>query len=226
MPTKRITKRVPAKARAKHRATTREAARLGRVNGGFVDEAFPVDAVHAVTSRVGVDAAAFDQFLGPRIGRYRCMQESSDSFPQVSEELNHIDKLVRDIDDLRTRISNLPPMTDAEVSLACWRRNKDTFSDLPRRIEADLLEVRTLLWIAEREIEPRAGKPGRARSSNRDSLLHDVAEKLLQLGVQSKGCAGAGAADVLRACGIPAPDDPKEVGRIIQRWKKSMKGEK
>lgn len=201
-------KKPTKKDAAKAASDPRRDARLGWNSGGWIDESFPEEKVAGVIQEFaqGLDLAQFCRWFGGAIGRYRMMQDSADTTPSTSEELAHIEKLLVDIESVSDRITNLPPHTDAEVSLACWKAYRDTYDALPNRIAADLIKVRTLLWAAERALEPHLGKRGRKAASNRDALLTRTAEKLLELGLTGKGNAKECARQILLACGIYAPE--------------------
>lgn len=208
----------------------RDAARGGYVSGGWVDETFPQAAVRKLLRkhRVDTDAATFCAFLGARLGRYRAFRDAQDSTPPAAQELKLNGELQDVIDELITRIRNLPPATDSAISLACWQRSRkaETLDALVARVDRDLGELRTLLWIAEREVADHGGQPGRRESRNRDALLHDVADRLRE-GTKTKRTAATCAAEILRACRVPVPDAVAEVEKKIRGWAAIFaKGEK
>lgn len=210
---------IKAKRAKSIRKVYRDSASGGWISGGMVDESFPVDEVHSALTVAGtsVDLARFGGFFGPRLGQFRCVEQSQVSTPSVADELGLIGELLEVIEQLRVRMGNLPPMTDAFLTQVCWRRRRVLFHEVAGGIDAQLKEVVTLLWLTEREIEPHGGQAGRTSLSNRDGLLRDVAAWLAENGGMRKeaaaGCAGA----ILRASRVSAPDDPRECVRIMRK---------
>lgn len=207
------------------RKVDRDDAQGGWISGGMVDESFPVEAVHhaLVGAGVTVDLDAFGEFYGRRLGRFRDFESSRTSTPSVGDELALIAELLEAIEQTRTRLENLPPMTDAYLNQVCWLRQNVLFHEVARGIDTQLKEVTTMLWLTEREMEPYQGQRGRNTSSNRDHLLLDVAEKLTDMAGLGKEAAAGCAAGVLRASRVPAPDDPKEAAKIIRNIAKRIR---
>lgn len=203
------------------RKVDRDEADGGAVTYGWVDETFPeTDVRRALLSEcVNVDWQTFVAFYGPRLGRYRASREFSESAPSISAELGLIQELLDAIEQTRTRLGNLPPQTESLLALVCHRRGTGS-DEFIRGIDTQLTELRTVLWLTEREMQPYRGQSGRAASSHRDSLLHDVAVRLRALAGLGKEAAAKCAAAVLRATHVPAPDDPKEAARIVRNIEK------
>lgn len=202
-------------------------AQGGWASGGWVDESFPDAAVEQALAieQVGIDPAAFRAFYGPRLGRYRMVDDARSSTPSVTDELALIGELLEAVEQVKTRIENMPPMTDAFLNQVIWQRKRVLFHAWGGDLGTQLDELRTLLWLTEREMEPYRGQVGRGTAANRDGLLHDVAgvlEEAAGLGkVKAAGCAAA----VLRASGVPAPDDPSEAAKIVRRVRRERGGE-
>ena len=189
---------------------TEESARLGWINGGWVDKRIPNEAVQAaiVQNQIIIDMDEFLPWLAGRVGTYRMLQGAADSVPTPADELAHVKRLIEDIENLETRISNLPPGIYAHASYAGLKAWGYGFHDLPRSLSENLLRMSAALKYAEKAIAPHArGKGGRKRNHHRDDLLNEVARKLADIGGTGKSVARQCAADVLRACGVPVPDD-------------------
>ena len=217
MTTKRTTKKAPDKRRGKdgkqgvsRKKITAEDARLGWINGGWIDERIPNDEVeHAIVqNQLSIDSCAFLPWLAGRVGTYRMWQDASDSVPTPADELNHVIRLIEDIKSVETRISNLPPAADAEATYAALKAYGELFGALPRRLSEDLHRMRAVLSHAADRIEPYTkSKGGRKRAIHRDELLAAVSEKLAVMSGASVSESRQCAADVLRACGVPVPED-------------------
>jgi hypothetical protein len=201
----------------------------GDLGGGFsgtFDESFPTERVHAAIAKhkIAVDAEAFDEFLGHRLGRYRFVSDVRKSAPAVGEELSQIAKLISSIEKVRAGFANLPPRAGPLMDEFHWKRSNgaELFFQLWQRTEAHLKDVRMLLLFAERELRECTSNAGRPNAGPRDSLLHDVAERLLCDGAPSMHAAAVCAADVLRACDVPVPNDDAELEaeRIVRKQRK------
>lgn len=182
--------------------------------GGWVDETFSADEVHAALAGLDVDLGSFDTFLGPRLGLFRDLKDYSDTKPAIAEEKTLVEEAMQYVQQTRTRLEHLPPAAEARINTVCWNRHGETFDDRRRRLDAELQEVWNLLVLTERKLEPSKAA-GRKSASHRDRLLHDLAHWLADRGSNVTRSANAAAA-VLRAVGIDAPDDPKKARAIVR----------
>jgi len=208
------------RAQALRKMDHKEAASYG--TGGWEDDSFPVDTVRHALTGAAIDLAAFDRFFGSRLARYRATLEWQQEQPPTAKELELLAEACEAIEQVRTRLAHLPPASKSHIQTVTWKRRKEHFQDFMRRLDVDLEEARTLLWLTERELEPSAGKTGRKSATLRDFLLHDVARWLNGNGVSGKTVASELAAAVLRALGIDAPEDPKEAARLVRAAEKQM----
>jgi len=221
MATKRTTEKAPAKSGAgtkRKKAITAEGARLGWKNGGWVDERISESAVSDAIrqNQLSIDAGEFMPWLAENVGSYRMWQAGSDSAPTAADELAHARRLVDDIASLETRISNLPPATDAHATYATLKARGEPLWELQERLSRDLHSLRAALSYAADRIEPYSkSKGGRKRAVLRHDLLSAVAEKIRIMSNAGASESLQCAADVLNACDLKAPED----GRI-----RSVKG--
>lgn len=189
---------------------TEESARLGWINGGWVDKRIPNEAVQAAIAQnqIIIDMDEFLPWLAGRVGTYRMLRDGAESFPTPADELAHIRKLIDDIESVELRVTNLPPAANAEASYAAYKAWNDPLHDIRLRLSDDLHRMRSVLSYAADRIEPHAqGKGGRKRNIHRDDLLQAVVGKLTEMGVTGLSETRQCAADILRSCGVPVPDD-------------------
>jgi len=201
------------RARALREMDGAEASRY--VLGGLVDETFHADKVHAALQGANVDLAAFDAFFGQRLGLFRDVSDYLGTKPAVAKESELIEEAMQHIQQIRLRLECLPPEAEMYVATICLQRHGEGFEVRRRRLDAELNEMVTLLGLTLRKLDSLKGATGRKSEAPRDRLLHDVAHWLAGHGTRSTSAAGA-AADVLRAVGIAAPNDPKKARAIVR----------
>lgn len=194
--------------------------------GGWVDDTFPVNAVHDALQGVAgrIDLAAFDDSFGQRLGRYRSMVESQRTRPSVADETILVEEAMEGVRQLQMRLEFLPPAANAHINCICWNRRRELFHEFRARLDADLKEALSLLVLTERELDSHKGAAGRKQASQRDWLLHDVAHDLESYGL-GKMEAAETASKVLRAAGIDSPEGPSEARKLIREMEHAM-GEK
>lgn len=195
------------------RKVSREEAAAGYSSGGFVDSTFPEADVRAALGPLirEIDWPEFSEFLGDRLGFFRAISEP---LPPTHAERALAEELLEAVNQLRTRLKNLPPRLEANLHLHCHKRHASLFNAFRDRLVANLDETWNLVALAERDLTD--GEEGRPRLLARDRLLHAVARYLEDSTSARKEQAATTAGDVIRACHLPAPTDAKDLRRIVR----------
>lgn len=206
------------RAKALRKMDHKEAASYG--TGGWEDDSFPVDAVRHALGGAAIDLEAFERFFGSRLTRFRATLEWQQEQPTTAKELELLAEACEAIEQVRTRLGHLPPASESHIQTVTLKRRKENFHDFRRRLDVDLGEARTLLWLTERELDPAGGKVGRKPATLRDFLLQEVTQWLMGNGIRGKILACELAAASLRAVGIEVTTDPKEAARLVRAVEK------
>lgn len=175
--------------------------------GGGVDDAVP-DLSRILTSKLGIDSAAFSGWLAPHLGRYRMDAIYRSAAPSRSEEIEALGSLCATLQAAHDALEfgAIPPFADALIGEALFRARREHLPETCERIRADLRTVQVLARRAQSMLQAVQTKPGRASMRQRDALFVLVVDQLEQMGIKKKFLARSVAADVLSACGVAVTD--------------------
>ena len=178
------------------------------VDAWWSDEAVP-DLSAVLTPGLGIDPAAFAAWLAPLLVNYRDTLHARRSLPARADELAYARTAVAALEAAEKVLARraMPDRVAAHAFVAGHREGVD-FRELCTRVRTDLALVRRLLRTAERKRAAEIVPPGRKGDAARDALLAGVVAQLRAAGLKAE-LARAVARDVLHACGVAVPVDPK-----------------
>jgi hypothetical protein len=183
------------------------------IRGGIVDTAVPTAATALVEKYAPGRLDAFGELLG----RYRLFAD--DKEPPPARQAQLLDELLDCLDELRARLDMLPSLVDARASDVSWGLHRVQLHDEIRDTDARLSRLRQYFSGAADTVAALKGWRGDKTDWARDGLLRETL-LLLPPGMKKQTAAKA-AQDILKACGLTTPDDPKSLERLARKVSKN-----
>ena len=204
--------------------------------GGFpstswwVSETIPEDVHELVRKDLqdglpdGSDAEQFCRWLGPELGRYRDALNQRAAVGPIEAEREYVRQLRKSLRQTRGLLNEIGnPLRVrallADASLHRIAALDGTWREVVQRLGHDAHRLEVLLGEIERGLEA-PGRRGRKQTGPRDALLAAIVDHLRTRYSASPSGARALAAQVLRRCGVHAPDDDRAVRRAAVRGQK------
>lgn len=186
--------------------------------GGVVDDSVP-DLSEILTPKLGIDSAAFSEWLAPHLGRYRMDADYHSAAPSRSEEIKALAALSATLQAAHDALAfgAIPPSADALIGETLFRAKGEHLPEVCERIRGDLRTVQVLAQRAQEMMQGMQKKPGRASKRQRDALFVLAVGQLQQMGVTKKHLARSVAADVLAVCGVAVADVKRAARKGVQK---------
>lgn len=178
----------------------------------WADESVP-DLSHILTPRLGIDAAAFGEWLGPRLGMFRIATQAQRLLPSPAQEAEYAKATVAALRDAAQLLSPraFPDRLDADVFMTARRMGAD-WIELRDRVLRDMKTASSLLEAVRPPTETRPEPAGAKPKAARDALIAAVVDRLTP-DAGSVENAHDLARKILRCCGVHVPDDIKRAAR-------------
>ncbi len=164
----------------------------------------------------GFDAAQVTEWLAPRLAKYRAFRDV-DRVPR-SKQVDALTRLKKALEAAFDALDcdELVDSVEAELDAAAHRMKCELWRDVAARLRNDLTAASLCAGDAREVLRESAPQPGRPSAVRRDVLLGDLvafvqADSALAFGA---ACGAAGA--ILTRCGVPCPDDPREVEKLLR----------
>lgn len=181
-----------------------------RPRGWWVDETVP-DLSPVLTPKLGIDPAAFAEWLGPKLGEYRGAVQARAGMAKPTQNLR---ELARDARKLAELLDDISPQAAAKIDALAFK-----FSSTGPFVQKITSDLRDLALFARHSHTALAGRRGRKRETARDALLADVVEHLRQCGLKAT-LARSVAEQVLVLSGIKTPENESAIKKAARRGKK------
>jgi hypothetical protein len=200
--------------------TTRKAA----ASGWWVDERVP-DLGGILPA--GIDAAAFVEWLAPRVGKVRSAEKmrAAQAKPALAAELAAVQRTRRLLFGVHKALHGLPVHAVAHLSSAATRHREqigEGWRDIAERIMRDSVILYGLLGIAEHALSATKVKRGNPGAIERDVLLNATVTKLREAPMTAKDALPV-AEQVLVRCGIAVPEHKRALKRAVRRGRNTRK---
>lgn len=176
------------------------------------------DLSEVLTPGLGVDPAAFSEWLLLPLTRYRIDEQIRAQATTRKGELAALDALERNI---RTAcdllgFGSLPPVAEALMNDISYLARGELLHEISERVLPDLHRLLVLVEQARSTIlDAGPQRAGRRPNTARDRLLRDVLAELRESGLKAEDARSV-AEQVLVRCGVPVPADDRSIRRAAR----------